>query len=448
MKTRRRVVAGVFVAVVVGTALVSLLVRKQYIATAAVVVDIGSDPVAGTANQSQQLPSYLATQLDVVSSDHVAQRVVELQRLDQDPQLRAKWQKATKGRGSFKEWLAGDLLKSLVVTPSRESNVISIAFEASDPKEAAAYANAFAQAYIDTNIQLKVQPAQQNSDWFADRVKALRADLQAKQKLLFDYQRDNGIVPTDDRVNIENSRLAELSTQFTTIQAQSRDTQSRLKEIQANPESLPEVLQNPVIVNLKAQLSGEQIKSDEMLNRLGKNHPDLLREQAVITQLRARIAQETAKVVKSIAAAADTNQRRETDVRATLNTQKSRLIELKRGQDAEALLENDVVTAQKNLDAVSQRLAQTSLESQTKQSNIVLLSAAMEPLHPSSPNIRLNLAVAVFLGALLAAGTALLLEMWGGRIRAGEELPQLLGVPLLGTLSAPPYRRRIEARTL
>jgi chain length determinant protein EpsF len=447
LRARWRLAGGIFLTVVAAAAVLSFLSHKLYVATAQVVVDLGTDPVAGTAvNQNQQLTSYLATQLDVIASDRVAQRVVELQGLDKDPEARAIWLKDARGRGDFKAWLVRGLQDGLVVTPSRESNVISIAYQASDPKQAAVVANAFAQAYIDTNIQLKVQPATQYTAWFVDRVKALRADLEAKQAALFDFQRDNGLVPTDDRVNIENSRLSSLSDQLSSVEAQSRDAQARLQQVRTNPEALPEVLQSPVVVNLKQQLSAEQVRRDDMLNRLGVNHPAYVEAEATLENLRQRIAQETAKIASSIAAVAQSDLHRENDVRAALGSQKDRVINLKRGQDRQSLLENDVLTAQRNLDTVSQRLAQTTLESQTKQSNIVLLTAATEPMYPSSPNIRLNLAVALFIGALLGMGIAIGLELWDGRLRTGEELAQLLGVPLLGKLNAGPYRRRIAAQ--
>jgi uncharacterized protein involved in exopolysaccharide biosynthesis len=183
-----------------------------------------------------------------------------------------------------------------------------------------------------------------------------------------------------------------------------------------------------------------------MLNRLGVNHPEYVQAEATLENLRQRIAQETQRIASSIAAVAEADLRRENDVRTALQAQKDRVIGLKRGQDRQSLLENDVANAQRNLDAVNQRLAQTSLESQTKQSNIVLLTAAIEPMYPSSPNLRLNLAVALFLGALLGTGIALSLELWDGKLRTGEELSQLLGVPLLGALSSRPYRRRIAAQ--
>lgn len=443
LRARWRVLGAIFAAVLAVAVLAVWLTPRQYIATSQVVVDLRLDPVAGTQNQSEQLPSYLATQLDVIGSDRVAQRVVELLTLDQDPQKLAAWRIRSHGRGDFKSSLVSDLQRNLIVTPSRESNVISIAYKSADPKEAEVLANAFAQAYIDTNIELKVQPAAQYSAWFAERVKALRADLEAKQAALSDYQRANGMVPTDDRVNIENSRLGSLSEQLSQVEAQNRDAQARLHQVRNNADSLPEVLQSPVIVNLKQQLSAEQIKRDDMLSQLGEKHPAFVREEATLQNLRQRIAQETQRIAGSIAEGAAADLDRENKVRAALEAQKNRVIGLKRGQDRQALLENDVANAQRNLDAVNQRLAQTNLESQTRQSNIVLLTRATEPMFPSSPNVRLNLTVAVFLGALLSVGIALSLELWDGRLRTGDELSELLGVPLLGTLSSRPYLRGI-----
>ncbi len=441
-------IASIFFAVVAAVAIASLLVQKRYTAIAAVVVDIGNDPVAGGVNPSQVLPSYIATQLDVAGSDRVAQRVVELLDLEQDPQTIDRWQRATQGRGTLREWAARNLLENLVVTPSRDSNVISIGYRAADPAKAAQYANGFAQAFIDTNIQLKVQPAEKYSVWFEQRVKALRAEVEAKQKLLYDYQREQGIVPTDDRVNIETSRLAELSTQLAAAQAQSREAQSKLREAMAESETTPEVLQSPVIVNLKAQLAGEEGKLEGMKNKLGESNPEFILQARVVDDLRTRLANESARIIKSMTSVANASRQRELETKAALEEQKQHLLSIKRGQDAESLLEQDVLAAQKNLEAVTQRLAQTSLESQTQQSNVVLLSAATQPTRPSSPNIRLNVIVAAFLGLLLAVGSALALEEWDGRVRAGDELPALLGVPLLGTLSSRPFRRRIGLETI
>ena len=53
------------------------------------------------------------------------------------------------------------LTKNLDVKPSRESNVIQINYRSPDPRFAAGLANAFAQAYIATTLELRVDPAKQ-----------------------------------------------------------------------------------------------------------------------------------------------------------------------------------------------------------------------------------------------------------------------------------------------
>jgi chain length determinant protein EpsF len=425
-------------AVLVGAALaLSLLLPKMYTATAAVVVDIKVDPVAGVAYPAQMMSGYMPTQMDIVQSARVAQRVVRALKLDQLPEFRRQWQESTGGRGDLTAWLGDNLKKRLSITPSHESDVINIAVTWPDGKAAAALANAFAQAYIDTNIELKVEPARQYAGWFDQRSRDLRADLEAKQKKLSDFQNQSGLVATDERLDIESARLAELSTELVTIQTQRQESQQRARQAGGDNEHLPEVLQSPLIANLKGELSRDEAQREDIATRLGKNHPDYKTNEAEIASLRARIAQETAKVAASLGSTTQVNLRRENDVRAALAAQKKRMLELKHQHDTAADLESDVHTAQRNLDAVTQRLAQSSLESQTQQTNIVLLTPATEPVDPSSPRLALNLVLALLVGLLLGIGTAVCLEVLSPRVRSDEEVLRLLGVPLLGRVGLP-----------
>ncbi len=98
------------------------------------------------------------------------------------------------------------------------------------------------------------------------------------------------------------------------------------------------------------------------------------------------------------------------------------------------MYQNDVTTAQRNLDAVTQRLAQSSLESQTQQTNIALLTPAVEPEKRSSPRFLLILAISIFLGGLLGAAGALLKELSDRRVREDTDLANLGGIPLLAKI--------------
>ena len=127
-------------------------------------------------------------------------------------------------------------------------------------------------------------------------------------------------------------------------------------------------------------------------------------------------------------------QAQENAVRAALEAQKKHMAELQHEHDAIAVLVNDVNTAQRNLDTVSQRLVQQNMESQSQATNISVLTPAVPPLFKSSPRLSLNVLVGGLLGALLGVGAALGMELTDRRVRVDAELLQLLGVPVLGRI--------------
>jgi len=441
LHARWRIAAGIFLAVVTLVAFASFIWPRQYTATASIVIDSKSDPVAaggGMGMGGQPLATYVNTQADIIASERVAQRVVKTLKLDQQPAARKLWAKGTDDDISVT--IANLLLqKKLLVAPAHDSpthasNVIDISVQWSDPITAAALANGFAQAAIETNIELKVEPAKQYASWFDQRSRALRADLQAKQKLLSDFQSKNGIVATDEKLDVENARLAELSTELVTIQGLRQDSQSRQHQVGTDINSLPEVLQSPVIQTLKAALSQAEAKRPDMATRLGKNHPDYQAVEGEITNLRNRIAQESANIAASLGSTTQVNLRRENDVRQALEAQKKRVLELKYQHDQAAMFQSDVTSAQRDMDEVSQRLAQSNLESLTQQTNVVQLSTAFAPMNPSSPKLVINLILAIFLGGVLGIGTAFAVEMRNRRVREDEDMLEILGVPLLGKI--------------
>src|ERR1035437_6960175 len=129
LRSRAKVVFYTLFATILITLVVSLIIPKQYTASAAVVVDVKSpDPIAGLVLPGLISPGYMATQVDIITSDRVSQRVVKLLRMDESPVFRKQWQDATEGKGDITAWLADFLHGKLDVKPSRESNVINIAY--------------------------------------------------------------------------------------------------------------------------------------------------------------------------------------------------------------------------------------------------------------------------------------------------------------------------------
>ncbi len=441
LRARWLIAVSVFLIVVVLVGFASIIWPKQYSATASIVVDSKSDPVTANGQATaggQPQATYVDTEADIIASERVAQRVVKTLKLDQQPEARKLW---AKGPNDDISVTIADLLlkRKLQVAPAHDSpthasNVIDISVQWSDPVTAAALANGFAQAAIETNIELKVEPAKQYASWFEQRSRALRADLEAKQKRLSDFQAKNGIVATDDKLDVENARLAELSTELVNIQGMRQDAQSRQRQVGADISTLPEVLQSPVIQSLKAALAQAEAKRPDLAANLGKNHPDYQALEGEIANLKSRIAQESANIAASLGSTTQASLRRENDVRQALEAQKKKVLEMKYQHDQAAVFLSDVTSAQRDLDEVTQRLAQSNLESLTQQTNVVQLSTASVPKDASSPKLVINLILAIFLGGVLGIGSALAIEMRNRRIREDEDIVEVLGVPLLGKI--------------
>ncbi|WP_230970768.1 chain length determinant protein EpsF [Nitrogeniibacter aestuarii] len=419
--------------IVVGAAVVlSLVLPKKYTATTSVVVEAKTnDPLMGGLLPAQMIPGYMATQTDIIESDRVAQRVVSMLNLTKVQSIQDDWRSETDGVGSITVWLARLLKESLDVEPSLESNVVQISYSGADPQFSAALANAWAQAYIDTSLELKVEPAKQYAKWFDIQTDELRKNLTEAQKRLSDYQQEQGIVATDERLDVESARLAELSTQLSMIKAQRVDSESRQAQSR-NAESMPEVMSNGVIQGLKVDLARQESMRDQLAARYGVNYPEIARVDADIASLKQKISSEIQRVVRSLGTTTRVDVQRESEIQAALDAQKKRVLALKAERDKISVLLRDVENAQHAYDLVTQRLAQTNLESQTQHTNIVVLTPASPPLEPSSPKIVLNTVLASFLGLLLGVGFGFFWEILDPRVRGRNDLSQVAGLPVLG----------------
>jgi chain length determinant protein EpsF len=363
--------------------------------------------------------------------------VVRELRLNESAELRAKWAQETAGAGTFETWLTEALDAKLDVKPSRESSVINVSFTSTDPKFSATLANAFVQAYLDTTLDLRVDPAKQYSTFFDTRSKELREAVEKAQAKLSAFQKEHGIVAIDERYDIENARLAELSTQLVTQQALSADSANRQAQARKAPNQLGEVINNPLVSSLRADLTRQEAKLEELNVRLGDAHPQVIEARANITELRHRLESETGRVSSSIGVNNTINQARESDMRNALSSQRALLMQIKQVRDQAMVLQRDVESAQRAYDVVTARFTQSSMESQTKQTNTALLAPATEPTRHSAPNLLLNTVLAIFVGAMFGIAFALVRELRDRRLRSVQDVAQVLGIPVLGNLPGP-----------
>lgn len=429
------------------TLLVSLLLPKQYKATASVLIDFKPDPISALAYGGLPSPAMMATPVDIISSDRVAQRVVRNLSLNENPQVRQQWLDETKGEGSIESWMGALFQRNMDIEPSRESSVISVSYRSPDPRFAAALANAFVQAYIETALELRVDPARQYASFFDTRAKEARDALEQAQTRYSTFQKQNGIFASDERLDIETARLNELSSQVTALQAIAVESSSRMQQAQgAQGDRLQEVLGNAIVGQLKADINRAEARLQELGTRLGEAHPQMVEARASVAELRGRLDAETQKVAGGVGVTNSINRQREQEIERALESQRQKVLRMKAVRDEGLVLIRDIENAQRAYDAIQQRYVQTSLESQTTQSNVNILTQALPPLVPSSPRMVLNTILAFVGGVLLAIGVALGLELRDRRVRNIDDAAGALGLPVIGSLPRPDSRIWLGSR--
>lgn len=422
---------------VIGTLVVSLILPKSYSATAAVMADVRPDPVSVLATPGAFAMTYLATQVDLIKSPNVSQRVVRALNLTDNPEMRQRWAKATDEKGDYTAWLADLIEKGLDVKPSRESSVIQITYEGASPEFAATLANAYAKAYIDSTVQIKIDPARQYADFFEERTRLAREKLEKARSRLAEAQKEKGIVATDERLDVENARLVELSSQMTALRSLRAETGTRSSQSSNNPDQMRDVLNNSLVASLKADLARQEARLRELSERYGDAYPSVMEIKANLGTLRERIQAETRKVTGSARVDDRMAQARLAEAEAAYEAQRQRVLTLKNARAGLSVLEREVDTAQRVYDSIQERLNQTSMESHVSQSGIYLLSNATVPSKPTSPRMALNIAVSVVLGALLALMTAMGVELFDRRVRGPLDIVQALDLSVIGLLPAP-----------
>ena len=441
LRARRKAFFIAFAATVFTAIAVALIVPKKYVATATLMADARDEQAMSPIRMSpRERAGYYQTQIDLLTSTRIATQVAKDLKLAQRPGWREAWESDTGGQGQIEDWIATQLREKVLVDTS-VSNLLLVNFASDNPRFAAEVANGFANAYLNVALQLRTEPTREAAVWFDDQLKILRTQVVQGQTKLNAYQKQKGILVEDARVDVESTRLTELSTQLMAARNATLDAQARYKqateilESGASPESIPDVLSNAYLTGLKTDLGRIEGRIEQENAVLGPNHPQVLRSAAEAQGLREKLKTETKKVLAGLGNAVQTSRKREADLQAAIEAQNQRLLALKDWRIEMAGMTREIEAAQRSYDAVLARYMQNKIDSAAKSTNVMLLAPAIEPLKPVHPKLGLISGLALVLGLLLATGIVYVLEMLDRRVRSRHDLESRLAVPSLGRLS-------------
>jgi chain length determinant protein EpsF len=432
-------------ATLVATAVVTLMLPKSYRATASLVIDRRDSQSLNDALNAFTSPldrtGYLQTQVDIIKSPKVARRVVTALKLDERPENRARFAEIKPASGSIQDWLADQLTHNMDVETT-QSSVMRVSYDAANAADAALIANGYARAYLDTTLDLRVEPNRQAAAWFDEQLKTLRNDLTTAQERLTAYQREHGIVSTDDRLDEEYTRLTDLSGQLSRAQEQNMDLRAREQQVQLalqqgrSLQSLPDVQNDSQIRALRAELLKGEAALQILATKYGENHPDYIKQRADNRVIQQTIAAEMRNIAATTSNQRHEGEQRTAEIAAAVAAQRARLLGLKESRDGLAVLLRDVNTAQSAYDTAMQRFVATRVESRASQTNASILDPAIPPAHAYRPSLALNLALAAVIGTLLGLGLVMTREMTDRRVHSAVELAHAVDAPVLGELIA------------
>ncbi len=438
---RKKIALLTLVITVMTTLVLSLLLSKKYEASISLVIDqLAVDPVTGTSMPVQLIPGFMATQLDVIASHNVSKKVVNNLHLSQSEKWREDFAK-TKFDGDIEDWIADELLEDVDVKLTKESSIINISYMTDNAGLSAEVANAFAEAYIQTSIELRAQPAKQRSIWLDNQIVNSRKRLEKARSILSEFQQTHGIVALDGKLDLEQAQLVSLSEKLLDSQAQTNELQSRKEQLKEKiqqgglNDSMQEVIKSSLIQGLKSDLARSEAKFAELSNRVDKNHPRYKQAKAEVSALRRKLFSEIKIVLNSISSNADASSQRDKILSDSFIKQKEKVLKLKKQRDQMAVLNREVQNAQRDYDSGLQKVNQTRLESEISQANVGILNPAIPPQKPSSPRLMLNLILAIFFGSLLGVAGALLMEVLDRRVRSPKDIYDALDIPVFGVIS-------------
>jgi chain length determinant protein EpsF len=444
LRLRWLIVVGTLLATVALALVISLLLPKQYTAETSLLLDIKTDPLVATLAPNFATPSYIATQTEILQSERVATRVVKMLGLAQNAKAVQQWREETEGRIPLDSYFGALLQKGLKIEPGRGSSLITVSFTGSDAKFAAAGANTFARAYLDTLVELKRDPTTEYATFYKEQQDKLRVELQGAQERLSAFQQKRGIVVTNERMDQEVSRLTAFETSLAAAMTELADTSSR--QGNSGGESSADVQSSAAVQALKAELARAQTQLTEISAKFGSNHPQRIEIDARVAELRQQIAAEMRRVGGGTASVNRISAQKVEQLKNLVESQKKTVLALRSQRDEASVLLRDLDTAQRAYDAVAQRLSQLSIEVKADQTPARVLSPAIEPLTPSKPNIVKNTLVGFILGMLGGVGLAFLLEYIDRRVRSADDLVAYSDVPVLGVMSDTAGRSRHAPR--
>lgn len=462
---RQRRLLGTTVAIVAGLALAYLLAATPiYTSTILIQVDGRSanllDPTSAAQEQSAILNSRVDSEVEILRSEATALAVVREADLVTDPEfgpqlgwlerlgiatgteLDANGLRRIFGLAPAPATPRGELVNATLrklqdaVSVRRRglTYLIAISVSSASPDRAAEIANAYARVYIDRQVQTKTQATISARDVLRRQITTAQQDLAASETAINRFIEDNltrlETETGDPAVAVLRSRLQEAKEAQT--DTRTRIASAETAQAAGNWQAVATTLGDEALAELARQRS-------ELEARLGtaeQGGQTAIDLQAELDAIDADLAAQSGATLRVLQEDLTTITSRETEARDQL-----RSLLLESDMSAEMLaelfnLQQGATAARNQYQTLLAREQDLGALANLQIADARVVSEALPPQRPASPNTRLILAMALIGGLGLGSLLAFVKEFYIGGIVSASQLANILQAPVPATFAS------------
>ncbi len=456
-RRRLRLFVGIALAVFVACIIITLQIKPRYTATAVVMLDPRQEKVVDIEQVLSGAPMDAAaidTQVEVLKSRALAEKVVSALHLEQDPEYNpphrasllsflqpAKDSNSPEVQAGQHAALVDRVLSQLKVARSGLTYVINVSFQSHSPTKAALIANTFADRYLLEQLDAKFEATRRASDWLNSRLAGLRDQVEQAEAQVQAYRSEHGLMASSEAgATITQQEISNLNTTFASAKAEQAEAEAKLSTAKqqlargSSGDDLGDALSSPVIAQLRQQRATLSGQVADLSGKYGPRHPEMLKAQRQLADIDAQIQSEIHRVTSNLEAQAQVARQRAASIGGSLNNSKGSLA----SSNAASVKLNEL---QRNADSVRtlyqsflDRFKQTTAQQGIEQSDARVVSRAKTPNAPSFPSIPINAAIGLVFGLAAAILTMMVVEALESGLYTSEDVEKLLGVPHLGSI--------------
>jgi succinoglycan biosynthesis transport protein ExoP len=440
-------IAGCLLVAVVSATVVVLAMTPIYTAKAKVLIErkgpqvVNIQQVLSESIESDE-HNYYQTQYEMLRSRSLAAEVIRALGLEKNPHFsgasagfvrqlwsdpRFPWNRSGAQTGARPGDLSGvdsraidSYGQMLEIEPVKRSRLVNIAVSTQDPALSAAIANAHVTAYIQQGMKLRSRANEEAQKFLDGKLAELKQRVQSSEEALNRFRRGKGIISLVDKENIVVDRLADLNKRLTEAEADRIGMESHARLIkQREYDSLPAVINNPLIQNLKSQVIALEGQQANLAVQFRPGYPRLAQVQAQLEEAKQRLSQQVKNVVEGINSAYYASA-------AKMDKQKADALALKDASVEYAILSREANTNTQLYDSVLDRMKEIGVAAEIPANNISILDAAEIPRLASQPQKRLTLMIAAMIGLMGGLAWAFLKEYFDNTLRTPEDIERHL----------------------